>query len=739
MLASEISRSDGLHNVIRDHGSECLEAFARSLEEWPDSTIETFLSSRPPQDRSQLAALIAIDLRHRVARGQSHRIEDYLERFPELKQDNEQMLDLIYAEYCERRRHHHEVQHKEYYKRFPNFHKSLERLFRIDNLFQSEATDGDSVTSGNSKLPEVGSNFLEFRLRTELGRGGFGRVFLAEQTSLSNRIVVLKITLYQTTEHRTLARLAHPNIVPILSVHHDSRTGLHAVCMPYQWAAALSDVRAKWRERQPFPAQAVDVLAAVADSIPPGLEPDLASREMRAFPKGSDFVTACAWIMQQLAGALHHAHLRGIYHRDLKPSNILLTAEGKPLLVDFNLSFDEVEGPAKFLGGTLPYMAPEQLQAAHPIEPGRADDVGPRADIYSLAATAFELFTGRLLFALPELGTDRLTVVRTQLEKRYSALPSARAINPQVPADLDALLKKCLHAVPHERYESAAQLAEDLRLFLEDRPLRHVQVTPAHTRVYKFVRRNRKRFAIGTAMLVTSVVATAYSYKERQARDRAEVLISRLETTAEKEADEALERVPKDAYSYFYLGYEYFNARRFAHALRCLNRSLELRTDYAPVYLYRARCFANLDKDGEALDDYTKAIELAPTHMASFLMRAICYASSVTHGDAYLALADLQKVHELMPAGAFSSTKVIHLDIARAYSAASAKLSGTVERNRVLDLAEENLKKALGLGLSVAFLKETIDNDRFRMLDPLFERTSAKELLNQRATLAAEN
>src|SRR5262245_10065432 len=124
MLASEISRSLEWKKSIRDHGSECLIAFAQTLEKSPDSTIEAFLNSRPPQDRAELAALVAIELRHRFLSGQQCRIEDYLERFPELRSDGESVLDLIYAEYCERRQRDPHAEPQEYFRRFPNYHNS---------------------------------------------------------------------------------------------------------------------------------------------------------------------------------------------------------------------------------------------------------------------------------------------------------------------------------------------------------------------------------------------------------------------------------------------------------------------------------------------------------------------------------------------------------------------------------------------------------------------------------------
>jgi serine/threonine protein kinase len=738
MLASEISRSLQLDEVIREYGSECLSAFARTLEASPESTIESFLTSRPPEDRSALSALVAIELRHRLSIGQSCRIEDYLSRFPELGADGESVLDLIYAEYCARRQQNDITAPQEYYKRFPNLHNSLERLFRIDSLFgQDESLD--ILSADLTALPEAGDTFLEFQLESELGRGASGRVFLAEQTSLSNRRVVLKITSRRTIEHRTLARMEHPNIVPVLSVHYDELTGLQAVCMPYQCAVALSDVCSEWSKSHSIPARGDVFLKTVTASIPPSLLQKSADGTGTAFPAGQDFVHTCAWIMYKLAGALHHAHLRQICHRDIKPSNVLLTAAGQPLLVDFNLSFDRIESggdAAISFGGTLPYMPPEQILALHPIEQGRAEDVGPLADIYSLAATIFELLTGRLPYELPPTGVDRLTAMRAQFERRYAGVPSASALNSSVPVDLDALLVKCLDPVPHKRYESAAQLAEDLQRFLLDRPLCHVQMTPWHLRCQKFMRRNARRLAIGTFAVVAMITGLMYmgyiqgkADRERQARDKAETEVQQLQTSAQKEADEALSRLPTDAHKYVLLGHDYYVQRRYGHAIHCFNRAIELRPDYGHAYFYRGRCFANLDKDGAALADLTKSIECNPDDMQSYLMRAMCYATSKTHSNSEQALADITKGCELLPRNFDDNTRIVFMDIARIYSAVSRILPTASETDKSLHLAEKYLLEAIYLGLSASAVLERNKSDRFRMLDPVLDRPKVRRAL----------
>src|SRR5262245_7866293 len=103
MLASEISRSHKLDEIVHRDGGAALAAFARSLEESPGRSIEEFLAGRPAPAPAELALLVALEMRHRLSGKPSYRIEQYLHRFPELNKDKEHVLDLIYAEYCERR------------------------------------------------------------------------------------------------------------------------------------------------------------------------------------------------------------------------------------------------------------------------------------------------------------------------------------------------------------------------------------------------------------------------------------------------------------------------------------------------------------------------------------------------------------------------------------------------------------------------------------------------------------
>src|SRR5262249_7616699 len=260
-------------------------------------------------------------------------------------------------------------------------------------------------------MPEVGTELLGFRLLAELGQGAVGRVYLAQQGDLANRYVGLKGSPTIDQESRRLAQLQHTNIVPVYSIH---RAGpLQAVCMPYFGATTLSAVLRQLQGRESLPKSGRDLISTIAgyrstvreassssshpsatipaatpdsapqpSSIASVVPPCVGSSVNLEILQGLSYVEAVLWIGSKLVDGLAHAHERGIVHRDLKPANILLTDEGQPMLLDFDLAHDtKLRGRAAMahIGGTLPYMAPEQIMAF------RAETLllDYRGDIYS--------------------------------------------------------------------------------------------------------------------------------------------------------------------------------------------------------------------------------------------------------------------------------------------------------------------------------------------------------------------
>ena len=165
-------------------------------------------------------------------------------------------------------------------------------------------------------------------------------------------------------------------------------------------------------------------------------------------------------LLEALARAVHAAHQRRIVHRDLKPQNILLAADGTPKITDFGLAKrldEEGRTVSGAVMGTPGYMAPEQAR-------GRAAEIGPATDVYALGAVLYQMLTGRPPFR----GESAVDVV---LQVLTVDPPPPRQLRPDLPRDLETICLTCLRKEPKRRYASAGALADDLRRFLDHRPI----------------------------------------------------------------------------------------------------------------------------------------------------------------------------------------------------------------------------------------------------------------------------
>ena len=348
------------------------------------------------------------------------------------------------------------------------------------------------LAEGLAQLPDPGSDFLGFRLISELGRGAFGRVYLAKQGDLANRSVALKVAADVFDESQSLAQLQHTNIVPIFSIHRCGN--LQAVCMPYFGVTTLADILS-YVESQPslpdsgkFVVSTLNNRRASTQKIGAASQsngaPDTTDFVVRTAPAsqpegpdsegilhrlaGYSYVQAVLWMSSRLADGLAHAHKHGILHRDLKPANILLTDEGQPMLLDFNLSAD-LKGQAHraVVGGTLPYMAPEHLEAFR----GRQRILDARSDIYALGVMMYELLAGKRPF--PTYNGESDATLGRLVDDRMKGAPSLRQHNKAVSPAMESIVRTCLAPKPEQRYQSAADLHEDLERHLKNLPLKH--------------------------------------------------------------------------------------------------------------------------------------------------------------------------------------------------------------------------------------------------------------------------
>jgi serine/threonine protein kinase/tetratricopeptide (TPR) repeat protein len=386
----------------------------------------------------------------------------------------------------------------------------------IDGLRHHDPDKADRLREAVDRFPAVGSELAGFHLAAILGRGTFGRVYLARQGDLADRYVALKVSTDLAGESRTLAQLQHTNIVPVYSIHKLHL--LQAVCMPFFGATTVAALLRRYRARESMPAtgrELVDTLngLSIETDIPdlppthvptssvgsgvmtaaPEVSPLPAGRRAGASPavlhllRGLTYVDAVCWLGSRLADALAHAHERGIVHNDLKPANILVTDEGQPMLLDFGVSEDlklRTEARSAPAGGTVPYMSPEHLDAVHK----KSGCTDPRSDVYAIGIILFELLTGRHPFRLPT-GKVEEELPRMAAERRAGP-PLVRPFNRAVTPGLESIVRKCLEPGLAKRYQSAADLRDDLERFRSNQPLKHAKDPSARERFRKWARRH---------------------------------------------------------------------------------------------------------------------------------------------------------------------------------------------------------------------------------------------------------
>jgi len=426
------------------------------------------------------------------------------------------------------------------------------------------------------KFPGLGESLSGFRIIKELGRGAFARVYLAEESTLGNRLVAIKVSEATGDEPQVLAKLQHTHIVPVHSVHTDVATGLRILCMPYFGGANLAEVLESevfsstsskrsggsliqaldrisgyapfsstsevertnlMSKSEAISSQAVDrnpiasliasrnaslrvarrpmnpyswIVGRRSDKRLPKIRRDLpfdsgyslargrnaeVDQPSRRFLRGASGIQAAVWVVARLAEGLGHAHARGLLHRDIKPSNVLIAADGTPMLLDFNLSVERESAKSEkdlshaMIGGTLPYMSPEHLDAFNPQGKTAPTDVDARSDIYALGLILFEMIAGHHPFPEPDQQKPLLATIKEMLSSRMT-VPSLRATRPDVPWSIDALVAKCLNPDPRRRYEFAEDLAEDLRRFLDNLPMKYCPEPSPLERLEKWARRN---------------------------------------------------------------------------------------------------------------------------------------------------------------------------------------------------------------------------------------------------------
>ncbi len=376
-------------------------------------------------------------------------------------------FECVAEEFVERCRRGESPSVAEYEERFPEHAVRIRKLLPAVAMIERLGRDNPPPVEREPSRP-MPAKLGEFRIVRELGRGGMGVVYEAVQESLG-RNVALKVVHQVQLDRRRLqrfqreaqavARLHHTNIVPIFAV--GEHEGLAYYAMQYIAGRGLDALIEDWRRE--------------------------------AVPRNDDHRRFVARIGIQGAEALQYAHEQGILHRDVKPANLLIDEHQSVWITDFGLAKlvgqDDLTRTGDVIG-TLRYIAPEALRG----------HTGPQNDIYSLGLTLYELITLN-----PPFGHVSPSELLRQVSESQPTRP--RKLDPTIPRDLETIILKAIAQEPGHRYPTAGALADDLRCFVEDRPIRARRAT-ALERIVRWGRRNRAMAGL-TATAAAALVLAA--------------------------------------------------------------------------------------------------------------------------------------------------------------------------------------------------------------------------------------
>ncbi|MCE5268292.1 MAG: serine/threonine-protein kinase [Planctomycetaceae bacterium] len=557
-----------------------------------------FATSVASPHRLADASRTADAIKRRWRQGETPDLNEVLSRHPELGRHRSIVLDLAHTEFEHRRNGGEAIDAETFARRFPSLERSLLLLIEVQDLL---AGDPDlRLLQEKLPWPDAGDDYLQFHLITEIGRGAFGRVFLATEPAIGDRQVVVKIAPSAGGEAEVLGKLRHPNIVPVYSLHEQGAAGLAAFCMPYLGRATLCDVidDAFDAGRPPHRAQRIIDAIARANRNAAGVDADLPTKILR----NGSYVDGVLCLASQLADALAHSHEHGIYHRDLKPSNVLMTSEGRPLLLDFNLSIDS-RLPAWKVGGTLPYMAPEEL--VHLVD--RCPESGaslydPRSDIFSLGIIVYELLTGRLPFGKIRYDCGLEEAGRRLHRQQADGPRPVRSFNRQVDRRLSRLVEQCLAFDPKRRPETARELGSAFRGELK-----------FARRACRWTRTHRTVTTIVAAASASSMVAASLffflrpPYSERELESGLACIARRDYPTAIERLNNSIVANPKSSEALFARGRAYHRQGIFQAAFRDYSLAHQLNPS-GLVDACRGYCLSRIKSHKVAIVTYNLAI-----------------------------------------------------------------------------------------------------------------------------------
>ena len=461
-------------------------------------------------------------------------------------------LEALSDEFAERIRRRDRPSVDEYIRRYPDLADEIQDAFPVI-LMMEELAPTEHGPSSNAVVASENKSKLQlsnYKLIRELGRGGMGVVYEAEQKQLSRRVALkvlpsrmarqqVAVERFQR-EAQAAARLDHANIVPIHEVGSEDGTlfytmqlirghGLDVLAKELRQIrdhghklnneTEVSGIAASiCQDRSLDPDETSAKVNPHADS-PTNTVPKVSTKRSSAtsqsgVPGTFEYARSVARIGIQVADALRFAHERGVVHRDIKPSNLMIDPLVHVWVTDFGLAKleeSDLTNEGDVLG-TLRYMAPEQLR-------GWAD---PRSDVYSLGITLYELLVLRPAFET----SNRAELLQSIVEEQP---PYLRSLDSSIPRDLETIISKAIAKEPADRYQDSATLRDDLRSFVEFRPISARPSTPWDS-LRRWTFRNKALATAGVMLLVMLMGwGITASYAAVQARQREREISDTLE------------------------------------------------------------------------------------------------------------------------------------------------------------------------------------------------------------------
>ncbi|TWU02562.1 serine/threonine-protein kinase [Stieleria varia] len=466
-----------------------------------------------------------------------------------INEDDRNPVEVLAEEFLQRRRANENVSISEYEEVYPELSGEVRKIFRamlaMERFKQSTVAPSEpSTVSEIADLKQLG----DFRILREIGRGGMGIVYEAEQQSLRRRVAVKVFPkkMLQSSrqlerfhrEARTAAQLHHTNIVPVFGVgQHDDlhffvMQRIDGVPLDVYITGMSGQPGSSVSEKTPAPngriasastqSQIKPVSTDAGDTPDPGSSgtwqrPGDSARAKKSRFHLSDAVSPSDridgnWIADvgiQIAQAVAYAHRQNVLHRDIKPSNLILDPHGTVWVSDFGLATSLETGNAEIatepgqppssqaeIAGTLRYMAPECFDGRHTVH----------ADIYGLGLTLYELLTLQPAF----FERSRLRLIE-RIQK--ADFPPPSQINPATPKDLEAIILKAVAFDPSQRYDSMDEFAQDLTRFTQGRPVHARRIGPAG-RLWRWSRRSPIVAGLTATLALGAIVSFALVGKQ---------------------------------------------------------------------------------------------------------------------------------------------------------------------------------------------------------------------------------